>query len=317
MSDVKPMLASDCDGNIEALKYPVLVSPKIDGIRCLNIGGKALTRSLKPQPNKTINALASREEFAGLDGELVIPGTTFQETTSAVMKRDGAAQGVEWHVFDCILPGVPFTARLEEAARRVRAMHGRSFLEVRFVEHAQAHNEEALRRYEESCLALGYEGVMIRDPQGLYKYGRSTVREGGLLKLKRFVDAEAFIVGFEERLHNTNEAQTNELGRTKRSSAKAGKVPMDQLGAFVLRLDGEARYCVHCRGQGCAECLETGLVTFRCGSGLNDTQRVKWWALPQRAALLGKLVKFKYQEHGTDVAPRTPIFLGIRDERDL
>lgn len=75
---IKPMLASDCDGAIEKLKYPVLVSPKIDGIRCLNVDGQALTRSLKPQPNRTIRALASNPAFVGLDGELVIPGETFR-----------------------------------------------------------------------------------------------------------------------------------------------------------------------------------------------------------------------------------------------
>jgi len=292
---VKPMLASDCDGAIEALKYPVLVSPKIDGIRCLNVDGQALTRSLKPQPNHAIRELASRHHFDALDGELVIPGATFQETTSAVMKHDGPSQGVEWHVFDCILPGVPFVDRLVEAKRRVSAMHGRSFLEVRYLEHSWANNAEELAVYEGKCLSLGYEGVMIRDPQGLYKYGRSTMREGGLLKLKRFTDAEATIIGFEERMHNGNEAQTNELGRTKRSSAKAGKVPMGQLGAFVLRMDG--------------------FEDFTCGSGLNDAQRAHWWKF--RAALLGKLVKFKYQKPGTLNAPRSPIFLGLRDERDL
>lgn len=301
----KPMLAADIKGDLTKLKYPVLVSPKIDGIRCLVIDGKAVTRSLKPQPNAALRALLSNEVFNGLDGELVVPGETFQETTSRVMGRSNEPEGVEWHVFDDMSSfRLPFKTRLASAMRRVQELrktaaikgfHGRG--RIHLVEHFAVDSPEELMRYEADKLAQGYEGVMIRSFEGEYKFGRSTVKEGGLLKLKRFTDAEAIIVGFEERMHNTNEAQTNELGRTKRSSAQAGKVGTNTLGAFVLELPDGTR--------------------FNCGSGLNDQQRAMWWGTIAKNQLLGKTVKFKYQEHGTDVAPRSPIFLGLRDARDL
>ena len=47
----KPMLASKCE-NPHLLPFPVLATPKLDGIRCLKIGGKALTRSFKPISNR-------------------------------------------------------------------------------------------------------------------------------------------------------------------------------------------------------------------------------------------------------------------------
>ena len=43
-------------------------------------------------------------------------------------------------------------------------------------------------------------------PNAPYKQGRSTVREGYLLKVKTFLDDEATVVRFEERMHNGNEA---------------------------------------------------------------------------------------------------------------
>ena len=43
----KPMLAGKCE-RPDALNFPVLATPKLDGIRCLKIGGRALTRSFKP-----------------------------------------------------------------------------------------------------------------------------------------------------------------------------------------------------------------------------------------------------------------------------
>mgnify|MGYP006263262291 CR=1 FL=1 len=46
----QPMLA----GTLESLadvRYPVYATPKIDGIRCIKVGGRALTRTFKPIPN--------------------------------------------------------------------------------------------------------------------------------------------------------------------------------------------------------------------------------------------------------------------------
>lgn len=315
----KPMLAADIDGDILSIKYPVFVSPKIDGIRCMVVNGEAKTRSMKPQPNKILNDYFSAPIYEGFDGELVVPGLPFNEVTSRVMGRSNDPDGVEWHVFDDFTNlALPFTSRIASAMKRIEAMTKTGkYSRIKLVNHHAVDNAEALASYEAKCLAEGYEGVMIRDMMGMYKQGRSTVREGGLLKLKRFTDAEAIIVGFEERMHNENEAYKDEVGRTKRSSAKGGKVGMNVLGAFVLRAIGEDRSCPHCEGHGCAECADSGLLTFRCGSGLNDAQRETWWLAGNRKHLLGKLAKYKFQEHGTVDAPRSPIFLGIRDERDL
>jgi DNA ligase-1 len=81
----RPILAEKIEpSELENLKYPVLVSPKLDGIRCLIVDGKALSRSFKPIPNLFIQSLLSKQEFNGLDGELVLEGKTFNETQSIV-----------------------------------------------------------------------------------------------------------------------------------------------------------------------------------------------------------------------------------------
>ena len=46
----------------------------------------------------------------------------------------------------------------------------------------------------------GYEGLMLRDPNGVYKFGRSTVKENILLKVKDFMDDEAEIISFREKI---------------------------------------------------------------------------------------------------------------------
>lgn len=159
--------------------------------------------------------------------------------------------------------------------------------------HAQLVDGEHLESYEECCTKHGYEGVMLRAPEGPYKQGRSTAKEGYLLKLKRFEDAEATIVGFEERMHNANEATKDERGYTKRSSHQENKVGTGTLGALIVR------------GVTAFEGIE-----FNIGTGFDDEQRQDFWA--NREAMLGETVKFKFFEVGVKDAPRHPVFLGFR-----
>ena len=127
--------------------------------------------------------------------------------------------------------------RLGEALRRA---HGGSerlpdFERVEKVLPERSDRLDELMAYEERCLAEGYEGVMIRTPHSPYKCGRSTEREGYLLKIKRFEDAEAVVLDTYEGMSNLNPAEKDAFGRTKRSLAQAGLVGRGELGGFVVR----------------------------------------------------------------------------------
>jgi len=54
------------------LRFPLLASPKLDGIRAIVRNGQVLGRSLKPLPNKLIQRMLGREDLEGLDGELIV-----------------------------------------------------------------------------------------------------------------------------------------------------------------------------------------------------------------------------------------------------
>lgn len=66
MKPINPMLATAVE-NLDVLKYPVLVSPKLDGIRCLIIDGVAMSRSLKPIPNKHVQEWVKYFEVGSKD----------------------------------------------------------------------------------------------------------------------------------------------------------------------------------------------------------------------------------------------------------
>lgn len=294
MSNFKPMLAVAVE-DVSKIKYPVLASPKLDGIRCVILDGKALSRSLKPIPNAYIRNYLERLNINGMDGEIMIPGKNFNEIQSAVMSEEGEPN-FEYHVFDLVSPKLdifedhPFAYRYGFMSSEVKYTQS---ARVKSVKHKQINNVEELLAFESECVSSGYEGVMIRDPKGPYKFGRSTLKEGYLLKLKRFHDSEARIIGFTERMHNGNEAFTDELGHTKRSSHKANKTGTNMLGAFkVVNYNGE----------------------FEVGTGFTEAQRIEYWL--KQKELDGKDIKFKYQELSKDGIPRFPVFLGFRSPID-
>ncbi|MEA3212365.1 MAG: ligase 1 [Chthoniobacter sp.] len=288
----KPMLAGKCE-HPDALNFPVLATPKLDGIRCLKINGRALTRSFKPVSNRFTRGWIEAHLPDGLDGELIVRGTTFSETAGHIGRESGEPD-FTFAAFDYVSDGVdvPYACRMQELKRLPEFQHVEKILPVEIRDAAQ------LAAYEEDCLAEGYEGVMIRTPDSPYKCGRSTEREGWLLKIKRFEDAEAVVLGTYEGMSNLNEAQRDAFGRTKRSSAQAGKVGRGELGGFTVRI------------------AETG-IEFRLGYNhvLGGVDRITLWQ--QRESLVGKLVKFKHQPSGAKEAPRFPKFVGFREAWDL
>lgn len=284
----KPMLAGKVT-DIETLEYPLLASPKLDGIRCVIIGGVPLSRNMKPIPNRAI-----REILTGLpamDGELIVgaPGgkDVFQRTSSGVMSAEGVPEFKFW-VFDVILQQLmPYNQRYELA----KAWAAASGSTVNHVTHKLIKNPEALQEYEAQMLLAGFEGVMVRSLDGPYKNGRATEREGSLLKIKRFEDSEAEVLGAVEKMHNDNELTRDALGRAKRSSHKAGKRPAGVMGALTVRD------------------VYSG-VQFEIGAGFTDAQRAEPW-------LAGTVVKYRFQPTGVKDKPRFPIFMGRRHEADL
>ena len=102
---------------------------------------------------------------------------------------------------DAYVPGASFKVRLDALKTCVKGIPN-----VRVVPQVLVHNEEELRAFEEKCLAEGYEGAMVRSLEGPYKCGRSTVKEGYLLKVKRFEDGEAEILEVAARLARQGDA---------------------------------------------------------------------------------------------------------------
>ena len=305
----KPMLSGKAPDDLSTLKFPVAVSAKLDGFRALVINGVVCSRNLKPIRNLHVQKLFGKPEYEGYDGELIVGDprskTCFRDTSSGVTSAAGEPD-VKFYVFDRY-------NRDENWVGRFGSIIGSE--NVVRVEHSVVFNEMDLLAYEESFLKEGYEGLMIRDSKGPYKQGRSTTREGWLLKLKRFEDSEALIVGMEEKMHNANEATKNALGHTERSSHQENLVPTGTMGALIVRD------------------VNTG-VEFNIGTGFDDAERDWWWTeyYTKHLWASGKLnnggwihecldsdtiVKYRFFPQGSKDKPRFPTYLGIRHIDDI
>lgn len=297
---MKPMLAVEPGG--QAIRYPVFASVKLDGIRACVVDGKLLSRSLKPIPNHFTQVKFGKDELNGLDGELCVgplyAKDLMQRTTSGVM-CSGGVPDVKFQVFDYWTDAeLSYNSRLEILTQgfKLNSFSSRN-RHVELLEQKIVHDPDELLAFEETALEQGYEGLILRSPMGRYKYGRSTAREQYLLKIKRFADSEAVVIGFEERMHNANEATLDERGYTKRSSHQENLVPMNTLGALKVKD------------------LLTG-IEFSIGTGFDDAKRAEIWS--SRDYQLGRTVTYKhFKASGVKIAPRFPVFKAFRDVRDV
>jgi DNA ligase 1 len=293
----KPLLAAKFDPT--KAQFPYIATPKIDGIRFLMVDSVAVSRTFKPIRNKHIQDLLSQYLPDGIDGELT-SGDTFQSSTSAIMSIEGSPDFKVW-VFDYVDPDK------EEIDLYKERMHDLFDIEDQLLSQDPpfkykflsgghiVRSLEEIERLETIYLSEGYEGLMLRDPMGTYKFGRSTVNENILLKVKQFVDDEAVLLDIQEKMHNENPAEKDAFGHTKRSSSLEGMVGADTAGTLLVR---------NKEGQ-----------EFSIGSGLNDALREELWN--NKEEYIGKLVKFKYFAVGVKELPRHPVFLGFRDPDDL
>lgn len=290
----KPMKAPSkpiTDEELNQLSYPVYGSPKLDGFRCITNNG-AFTSSMKRIQNAYIQSVLSNSLYSGYDGEIVVgkpnDPNAFANTTGAVRRVDGKPD-FKYYVFDRWDMNKPYNSRYE-------SLYSSGIVEV--IEQQALNSPQEVIDYTNWCVGQGYEGAMIRSMDGCYKEGRCTFREMNIFKRKPVEDDEAIIIGFEEQMENLNEAFTNELGNTTRSTHKDNLVGKGRLGAFIVR-------------------SKKWNDEFRIGTGLGLTDIVRQEVWDNKGKYINRIITYKYQQHGSIDAPRQPIMKGFRDKSDM
>jgi DNA ligase-1 len=145
-----------------------------------------------------------------------------------------------------------------------------------------------LTNFERDTLAAGFEGVMVRRPDGPYKQGRSTLNEQILLRIKRFRDGEAVVLDIEEGKINNNEAIVNALGYIERQTLQANMKRAGRVGTLI-----------------CQD-LATGDKMRISPGRMTQDMRVRYWTFP--TLLLNQKIKYKCFDYGAIDAPRFATF---------
>ena len=295
----RPMLAATYQELKKPMEYPLLLSEKIDGIRAICFGGTLYSRSLKPIPNLAIQSVFKyfARYLEGVDGELYVgnPWTNdvFRRTTSCVMSEYDSTPWtfVAFDRYDPKEPDLPYHERHRRLAKLAKFW---PFNIKKLTQHI-IHSDKELDTYELQYTSYGLEGVMLRTQDGAYKMGRCGKVNPHLVKLKRFVDEEFMIVGYEPYTKNMAVSVKNGVGLKRKQKLKAFMQPEEKLGAFkLITKDGK---------------------TFSCGSGLRQWERVKLWEIKDQ--LIGQMLTIKHFPVGAADVPRFPVVKGVRHQFDL
>ena len=141
---------------------------------------------------------------------------------------------------------------------------------------------EELLAFETECLEEGYEGIMFRNPIGIYKHNRATYKENIIYKLKRFTDVELEILDFEEAYKNNNMLEVDARGYAKRSQSKENLIPADTLGKFICSWNG---------------------ISIKVAPG-TFTHSERQWIWNNKELVRGRLLKTRFFGYGMKDAPR-------------
>ena len=202
-----PMLAHTWDKHSSKISFPAFVQPKFDGARML-AKKEAGVVSLWSRKGKKINTLAHitkqldsiMSDGDCFDGEAYKHGWTFQRTISAIKKVSADTKDLEYHIYDS-----PTTSSFEKRFVQKHCLqkpenigHAVAFAGTKNIfvcPTIKVASEKEMFDIEESAVNLSYEGIMVRNSAGLYKYKD---RSYDLQKVKRFEDSEFEIIGGKE-----------------------------------------------------------------------------------------------------------------------
>lgn len=310
----KPMLAPNQEVNLDEINYPILASYKVDGIRCIFYKGQILSRSLKQIQNKQL-----REKFEQIrkysevndlivDGEIYSPELTFQAITSFVMTQDftdkksikkfGKVMNIPEHLkfycFDILIEGFedePFRQRIDSVYDRLS-----DYKDILVpLHHDLFQCKEEIEAYFESALNKGYEGLILRNPKGKYKFGRGTIREGLIYKCKPFRTFDAQITGVVQatKVDPNAEKKINELGRSVTSKRVGDRNLIEKASAFNVKYEGK---------------------DLKVVLAMTDEEKKEVWK--NRDKYIGKWIEYKGMTVGSKDVPRHPVMTRFRIDKD-
>lgn len=272
----------------EDLAFPVLVQPKLDGLRGIcRVDPKGVTwysYSGKPLWNLEHVSASMPTTFGVYDGEIILPGRPFADAYGLCKRQKPDAKKypdhekdkkkLEFHVFDFLRLHEwdskecfrEFRERQPDVSHRIGDDHG----PVKYVPTWLAVSVNGFLALHDRFIKQGYEGTMAKDPEGMYHWKRHKAWQ-------RYKPTQTLDVLILEAIE----------GKGKWKGA---------LGAFIVRMpDG---------------------TKCKAGGGRIDlATRKEWW--DRRAELIENLTSVEVESKLTtkDGAMREPILIRLREDK--
>ncbi len=223
---LKPMLAHTYEDDKDKVVWPCLIQPKLDGCRCLTYKVDNEITMLSRQ-GKEFTALPHiREELDRLlpeglilDGELYYHEGTFPERMSWIKRNQPNSTKIHLVVYDVLDTSLPYSERFEKFTTWLAENKPKY---VKSIDSTKVKNQAELSQVHAQFVEDGYEGVIVRNGDCMYKPG---LRSHDLLKLKQFSDAEYLIIG-----------------------AEKNKGKMENQCTFILTTQGGEQFGCKCQG---------------------------------------------------------------------
>jgi DNA ligase-1 len=206
-----PMLANKYEPSSASRKrggivFPCFVQPKLDGLRCVVylVNGTPTYQSrtggiftVLQHLDASVMEILSQKPTLVLDGELYTRQIPFEELAGIIKKKTlteadkQKIRCVQYHVYDLVIPDVPFRERFSALQRTISSTNQYVTPVLTYLANEPAEFREKFGEY----VAQGYEGIMLRNAEGLYQ---ENYRSNDLMKYKEFFESEYKIVDFKE-----------------------------------------------------------------------------------------------------------------------
>ena len=209
--------------------------------------------------------------YAGIDGELVIPGYSFHDS-SGILRSHNDPRGADavWMMFDYIgLPSATWAERHQVLARK-QCLLGVHLMACPLYTPDTPELYLPCLEAEMEKYQLPFEGYILRQFDGRYKFGRATRNEATLFKLV---------------------ANTTDVAKFKRFAPRISQdysVPLPEVGAIICDYHG---------------------MEIKIGSGFSRPRAKYWWD-KRNELVVDTTIVFKYKAEGTLNSPRQPIYHG-------
>jgi len=224
----KHMLAKQADkvkkSTIDNVKF-WYASRKIDGLRCsfywdgkrihsASRGGKDYDLALRHfiENEKFIEYFKNHPDNV-LDGELYKHGKSLQQISGAARLEKNAydCDWLQYYVYDIMTPEKPFKERLLDIIELAKELHvgfdpyhefKEGDLQIQIVPQVKVSGYDNIIKLHNKYVEEGWEGVVVRDPNAVYKFG---ARGNQMIKFKMYKDDCFIVTGIEPGLRGSED----------------------------------------------------------------------------------------------------------------